>query len=44
MIDRPSAIVPDKQTVAAKIRRGGSFEIAVSRSSSTDNARSSGLR
>jgi hypothetical protein len=44
VIDRPSAIVPDKQTIAAEIRRRGRIEIAVSRSSSTDNARSGRLR
>jgi hypothetical protein len=44
MIDGPNAVVSDQQTVTAQVRRSGSIEVAVSRSCSTDNARSSRLR
>ena len=44
MIDWPSAVVSDKQTVAAEVGRCSSVEIAMSGSSATDDARCSGLR
>ena len=44
VINRPNTVVSDQQTVAAEIRRRGGIKVAVSRSSSTDNAGGSGLR
>jgi hypothetical protein len=44
MVDRPNAIVPDQQTVAAQVWRRSGIEIAVGRSCSANNARSSRLR